>query len=62
MYAIIFCYVFRLNLKIGKRTLFILSLRPALIHIILILAFATAKYAVGSAGNKGISAVLTYLQ
>ena len=26
------------------------------------LAFATAKYAVGSVGNKGISAVLTYLQ
>ena len=39
-----------------------LILRPALIHIILVLAFATAKYAVGSAGNKGISTVLTYLQ
>lgn len=39
---------------------FILS--PALIHIILVFTFTTAKYTVGSAGNKDFSAVFTYLQ
>ena len=42
--------------------LFILILRPTLIHVILVLAFTTAKYTDRSAGNKYTATMLTYFQ